>query len=476
MVALILYAFATRVRSSRAIECHCRQDLVFRVLTGTWLRIRDDWALHLRHERALAELFSEVLELCAEAGLVEPGVVSIDTTRIAGNASPEVNHWFEQIAREIVAEVRAIDEAEDEEFGEARGDELPERLRTAEGRREFLRQAREQMHRERERPERVAEPEPNVTDEVALELDANEIVGRARRGRDAWLREGKRRLEQHRWEHPDPICRSRGERLLLAAERLKADRDTERRANEAYEHYRATARDQAAGRPGGAASAAGTAGREGQRDRPGLASDRDRLRVRATDAKLARTAGSAPIPASSGKTHRHRLDRGGNRQLNSALHRLAITKGRLDPEIGGLPGRPSAMLALATPYRYYSPAYFRKVAPTLYGGRIRREPELMAEQAHARLVRPPSLHGYAAQLYAMSWWTNFPWLPFIQHPTLVMAGDDDPIIPVLNGRILAKLMPHARLEVITGGGHLFLLEEAERSAALVREFLAQRRA
>ena len=145
------------------------------------------------------------------------------------------------------------------------------------------------------------------------------------------------------------------------------------------------------------------------------------------------------------------------------------------PGLGGLPGRPSAMLALATPYRYYSPTYFRKVAPTLYGGRIRREPELLAEQAHARLVRPPSVHGYAAQLYAMCWWTNFPWLPFIHHPTLVMAGDDDPIIPVLNGRILAKLMPHARLEVITGGGHLFLLEEAERSAALVREFLAHGR-
>ena len=130
------------------------------------------------------------------------------------------------------------------------------------------------------------------------------------------------------------------------------------------------------------------------------------------------------------------------------------------------------MLALATPLRYYSPEYFRKVAPTLYGGRIRREPELMAEQAHARMTRPPSLRGYAAQLYAMSWWTNLPWLPFIGHPTLVMAGDDDPIIPVSNGRILARLMPHAQLEVITGGGHLFLLEEAERSAALVGEFLA----
>ena len=142
------------------------------------------------------------------------------------------------------------------------------------------------------------------------------------------------------------------------------------------------------------------------------------------------------------------------------------------PGLGGIPGRPSAMLALATPRRYYSPDYFRKVAPTLYGGRIRREPELMAEQAHARLTRPPSPRGYAAQLYAMSWWTNLPWLRSIDHPTLVMAGDDDPIIPLLNGRILARLMPHARLEVITGGGHLFLLEEAERSATLVREFLA----
>jgi poly(3-hydroxyalkanoate) depolymerase len=145
------------------------------------------------------------------------------------------------------------------------------------------------------------------------------------------------------------------------------------------------------------------------------------------------------------------------------------------PGLGGVPGRPSAMLTLATPRRYYSPAYFRKVAPTLYGGRIRREPELIAEQAHARMTRPPSPRGYAAQLYAMSWWTNLPWLPFIDHPTLVMAGDDDPIIPLTNGRILARLMPHARLEVITGGGHLFLLEEAERSAALVGEFLAQRR-
>jgi hypothetical protein len=88
---------------------------------------------------------------------------------------------------------------------------------------------------------------------VSLELDANEIVGRGRQGRDAWLREGKRQLEQHRWENPDRIPRSRADRLLLAAERLDADLSVERRANDAYEHYRATARDRLGRRPGGRA-------------------------------------------------------------------------------------------------------------------------------------------------------------------------------------------------------------------------------
>jgi hypothetical protein len=85
---------------------------------------------------------------------------------------------------------------------------------------------------------------------VPLELDAERIVARTQ-GREGWSREGKRQLEQHRWRHPDPIRRSRRERLLLAAERLEGDLDVERRANEAYEHYRATARDRLGRRPGG---------------------------------------------------------------------------------------------------------------------------------------------------------------------------------------------------------------------------------
>jgi pimeloyl-ACP methyl ester carboxylesterase len=87
------------------------------------------------------------------------------------------------------------------------------------------------------------------------------------------------------------------------------------------------------------------------------------------------------------------------RQSSDRVRRLVLAATAPGmPGLGGVPGRPSAMLALATPRHYYSPAYFRKVAPTLYGGRIRREPELMTEQAHARMTRPPSPRGYAAQL------------------------------------------------------------------------------
>jgi transposase len=239
MVALILYAFATGVRSSRAIERHCRQDVAYRVITGNLVPDHATIARFVcRHEHALADLFGDVLKLCDRAGLIKPGVVSIDGTRIAGNASPEVNYGFEQIAREIVEEARATDEAEDEAFGQARGDELPEQIRTPEGRREFFRQAKREREREDE-DSGATELQP----EVPLELEAKNIVGRGRQGRDAWAREGKRQLERHRWEKPDSIARGRPGRLLLAAERLESDHDVECRSNAAYEHYRATARD-----------------------------------------------------------------------------------------------------------------------------------------------------------------------------------------------------------------------------------------
>ena len=139
VVALVVYAFATEARWSRAIERHCRQDVVYGVITGNLVC---DHATVARfvcgYEQALADLFGEVLRLCDRAGLAKPVVVSIDATGLDGDCSPDANRRFERIAREVLAEVEAIVEAAGELYGEDRGDELPERLRRPEGRREFF--------------------------------------------------------------------------------------------------------------------------------------------------------------------------------------------------------------------------------------------------------------------------------------------------------------------------------------------------
>ena len=244
MVALLLYGYSRGVRSARKIERACEEDVAFKTIAmmetpdhATIARFVD------RHEAALAELFGQVLGLCDEAGLVRPGVVAIDGTRMAGNASRESTRDFGEIAREILAEAKATDEAEDEMYGEERGEELPEQLRTREGRAEFFRQAREQRAAEASsspEPE-VSEPEP-VSEEAGFEFDTERIVAR-HQGRQGWTREAHRQLEPRRWEKPDPVSRSREERLLLAGERLEAERDAQLAANRAYEDYRENGRD-----------------------------------------------------------------------------------------------------------------------------------------------------------------------------------------------------------------------------------------
>ncbi len=239
MVRLLMYAYSTKQRSSRAIECHCRQDVAYRVITGNVVPDHATIARFVvRHEDALAGLFSEVLKLCDTAGLVAPGVIAIDGSRLAGNANRNCNREFKQIAREILAEHKQTDEAEDEQFGDARGDELPEQLRTPEGRREFFRKAK----RKRERQDTATgELEPETEAAGEFEFDAERIVARVQ-GREGWLRDAKRQLEQHRWEDPDPVSRSRSDRLVLAAARLEAELDAERAGNAAYEEYRAQGR------------------------------------------------------------------------------------------------------------------------------------------------------------------------------------------------------------------------------------------
>ncbi len=141
------------------------------------------------------------------------------------------------------------------------------------------------------------------------------------------------------------------------------------------------------------------------------------------------------------------------------------------PGIGGVLGRPAALTILASPARYYSPAYLKRVAPTLYGGGIADRPDLLESHAALRSRHPPSLRGYMSQMLAIQTWSSLPRLHRLMPRTLVLAGDDDPIIPPANGRILARLIPDADLGIIEGGGHLFLFVRAEEMADRVRCFL-----
>jgi transposase len=150
MVALFVYAYAIGVRSSRAIERRCRDDVAFRVITAN--RAPDHATIarfRVRHEAAIAGLFGDVLALCARSGLVQVGVVAVDGTKIAAAATHHATRSYEQIAREILEDAARIDAAEDELYGEARGDELPEGLRTSGDRRKVLREAKQALDAER---------------------------------------------------------------------------------------------------------------------------------------------------------------------------------------------------------------------------------------------------------------------------------------------------------------------------------------
>jgi transposase len=236
MVALLLYAYARGNRSSRGIERACVEDVAYRVICSNLVPDHSTIAeFRVRHEAALAEVFTGVLGLCRRAGLVSVGVVAIDGTKIAANAARTTNRGYERIAREMLAEAAETDRREDELYGEARGDELPERLRTSAGRRAALREAKEELEREcaEERGAAAAE----APEAVAIELDPARFVTRAH-GRRAWLREGRRALEERRALEARPIPRSRSERLRESARRLEDELEVERRANTAYEAWR----------------------------------------------------------------------------------------------------------------------------------------------------------------------------------------------------------------------------------------------
>jgi transposase len=202
MVGLLLYAYARGVRSSRAIERACVEDIAYRVLAA---QAKPDHATIARfverHQDALSDVFGSVLGLCAKAGLVGVNVVAIDGSKISANASREATVDYERLAREVLKEAQERDAEEDALYGERRGDELPPELATSDG-------------------------------------------------RAKWLAAAKRWLDDQRAEQAAPIPRSRPKRVKEAQRRLDEERSTEIRANAGYERYRAKGVDRRGGRLG----------------------------------------------------------------------------------------------------------------------------------------------------------------------------------------------------------------------------------
>ena len=133
-----------------------------------------------------------------------------------------------------------------------------------------------------------------------------------------------------------------------------------------------------------------------------------------------------------------------------------------------VPGNPAALTKMANPRRYVDPKFMNEHFMTLYGGMTKR-PGSKAE--HIGRLKPPSPRGYLYQLVAMLGWTSLPALPFLDKEVLIMMGDEDQIVPLINGKILNTMIRNSRLEVFEGGGHLFLLTHADESVASLRRFL-----
>jgi transposase len=229
VVALLLYSYSRGNRSSRGIERACREDIVYKLITA--LRVPDHSTIaefRRRHETALGELFTSVLALCQEAGLVEVGVISIDGTKIRANASRGANRTYEKLVADILKEAEETDRWEDGLFGPDRGDELPEHLRTEEGRRQAFKAAKERLAQKAGRDE-----EPDVA-KIELGIEDLPVLDRGRR---SWHRAAHKQLIARREQAAAPIARDRAARLLETLHRLEENQQVEIQASHAYERW-----------------------------------------------------------------------------------------------------------------------------------------------------------------------------------------------------------------------------------------------
>jgi poly(3-hydroxyalkanoate) depolymerase len=139
------------------------------------------------------------------------------------------------------------------------------------------------------------------------------------------------------------------------------------------------------------------------------------------------------------------------------------------PGVIMVPASPGILLRMLSPRRHRDPDYAARIAGELYGGSARENPIVARDLLHATTRLGPAW-GYYYQLLATAGWTSLPFLPKLRPPTLILAGDDDPIIPVANARIMHRLIPRSELHIYRGG-HLELAADAEHLGAIVEAFL-----
>jgi poly(3-hydroxyoctanoate) depolymerase len=145
------------------------------------------------------------------------------------------------------------------------------------------------------------------------------------------------------------------------------------------------------------------------------------------------------------------------------------------PGIGAYLGDVRAMLNILTPARYLSPTLYAKTIGDLVGGRARHDRAWVAEQGTLRLQHAPSWRGYLGQLQSISRWSGLPLLRDISSEVLVLTGDDDPLTPVVNAKMLTHLLPNGRMVVLPGIGHLLVMNTDSGAHPVICEFLTSER-
>ena len=135
-----------------------------------------------------------------------------------------------------------------------------------------------------------------------------------------------------------------------------------------------------------------------------------------------------------------------------------------------VPGSPRVLAVMATSRRYRDLAYARRIAGTIYGGAVRDDPDPAVRLLATATNGSGASRSYMMQLLAIATWTSLPWLCRIRQPTLILAGDDDPLVPLINARIMAALIPNARLHVYHDG-HIALITDPVVYGPLIADFL-----